>query len=97
MGSVFVLAIVNRPKLKKTVQYDLGDLDPSTRRLAGRLIGNQAGEGGTPAWNFLHPISAPVREAKLKLQDPVSGATYTALSDSNGQFSFAGIPERTAA
>jgi hypothetical protein len=79
-------------KAKKKVSYEWGDLAPATRQVAGRLIDSQPDQGGTPIWNQLHRVDTPVSEAKLKLQDPLSGAVYSTLSDSDGHFSFGSIP-----
>lgn len=79
-------------KAKKKVSYDWGDLAPATRQVAGRLIDSQPGHGGTPIWNQLHRVDTPISEARLRLQDPLTGAVYSTLSDSDGHFSFGSIP-----
>lgn len=80
-------------KSKRKLTYDWGDDAPATRRIAGRLIASQPGEGGTPLWNLVHRIEVPIRGAALKLQSPTTGATYDMDSDSDGRFAFDGITE----
>jgi hypothetical protein len=89
----FHIAAHKSTKAKKTVKYDWGDFAPATRQIAGRLIDNQPGQDGTPIWNLLHPIDVPISNAALKLQDPLSGAVYSTVSDFDGHFSFGGIPK----
>ena len=72
--------------------YDWGDMAPATHQMAGRLIDNQPGQGGSPIWNLLHRVDVPIRDARQKLQDPLTSVIYTTVSDSDGQFSFSGIP-----
>jgi hypothetical protein len=79
-------------RAKRKVNYEWGDLAPATRQIAGRLIDSQPGQGGAPLWNLLHRVEAPIGEARLKLQDPLSGAVYSTISDSDGHFSFSSIP-----
>jgi len=79
-------------KGKKKVSYDWGDLAPATRQVAGRLIDSQPGQGEIPIWNQLHRVDTPISEARLRLQDPLTGAVYSTLSDSDGHFSFGSIP-----
>jgi hypothetical protein len=79
-------------KAKTKVSYEWGDLAPATRHVAGRLIDSQPGQGGTPIWNQLHPVEFPISEARLKLQDPLTGAAYSTLSDDDGHFSFGSKP-----
>jgi hypothetical protein len=79
-------------KAKKQLTYEWGDLAPATRQIAGRLIDNQPGQGGTPIWNLLHRVDVPIGDAKLNLQNPLTSAAYTTVSNSDGEFSFRGIP-----
>jgi hypothetical protein len=82
-------------KAKRNLAYDWGDLAPTTRRIAGRLIDSQPGIGGTPIQNLLHRIDVPIAEAKLKLQNARTEAMYQATSDAKGAFAFDGIPNGT--
>jgi hypothetical protein len=77
-------------KAKKQLTYEWGDLAPAVRRIAGRLVDNQPGQEGTPIWNLIHRVDVPIAEAKLKLEDPRTGAVYTTTSDVDGHFAFAG-------
>jgi hypothetical protein len=61
--------------------------------LAGRLTYSQPGQGGTPLWNLLHRVDTPIGSAKLKLQNPLTGAAYESSSDIDGHFSFNLIPD----
>lgn len=88
--------IANRAsrKAKRKVEYQWGDLVPATRQIAGTLIDFvPADQGGTPLWNLLHSAKVPIGEAKLKVQDPLTGAVYSTVSDVDGRFSFARIPD----
>jgi len=81
-------------KAKRKVEYEWGDLVPATRQIAGTLIDSvPAGQGGTPTWNLLHSVNVPIGEAKLKLQDPLTSAVYSTVSDADGHFSFDRIPD----
>ena len=82
-------------KAKYKLAYDWGDLAPGTRRIAGKLVDSQPGKGGTPIWNLLHRIDVPITSARLKLQNPTSGAVYQTTSDADGAFTFEGIPNGT--
>ena len=77
---------------KSRLSYTWGDDAPSTSKIAGRLIDSQPGRGGTPIWNLTHRVDVPIVGAGLKLQDPLSRASYVAQSDQNGHFSFEGLP-----
>lgn len=89
--------VSDRPtsKAKRKVNYEWGDDAPATRRLAGSLIDSQPNKTGAPLWNLLHPVDVPIVGANLKLQDPATGATYTTLSDSLGDFAFDTVPGGT--
>lgn len=82
-------------KAKKKVNYEWGDEAPATRQIAGRLIDSQPGQGGTPLWNLLHRVEVPISEARMKLQNPLTGAVHNTVSDANGHFSFDGVPSGT--
>jgi len=88
--------IANRTsrKAKRKVEYEWGDFVPATRQMAGRLIDIvPASPGGTPIWNLLHSVNVPIDGAKLRVQDPFSGAIYSTVSDVDGHFSFSQIPD----
>ena len=78
-------------KAKRQLTYTWGDDAPASQRIAGKLIDSQSGKGGTPLWNIVHPLKVPIVGATLKLQDPMSGAVYTTISDNNGEFAYNGI------
>jgi hypothetical protein len=82
-------------KARRTVKYEWGDLAPSTRQIAGRLIDPQPGEGVTFLQNIRNGVVAPISETKLKLQNALTGDVYDALSNDDGGFSFAQIPNGT--
>jgi len=82
-------------KAKKSVTYDWGNLAPTTRQVVGKLIDSQPGQGGTPLWNLLHRVEVPIAQARLRLQNPLTGAISKTLSDDEGHFSFDGIPNGT--
>jgi Carboxypeptidase regulatory-like domain len=80
-------------KAKRKIEYEWGDEVPATRRMAGILIDSRPADSyGSRLENFLHTVDVPIGGAKLKLQNPLTGAVYTAVSDSDGNFSFNGIP-----
>lgn len=66
--------VAERPsrRAKQRMIYDWGDLAPSTSRIQGALIDSQPGTGDTPLWNLVHRVNVPVREARLKLQNPIT-------------------------
>jgi hypothetical protein len=89
--------INSRPskKAKRLVTYQWGDLAPTTRQVAGRLIDPAPGEGAAFLQNILKHVVDPIPEAKLELRNPLTGAIYTTLSDTDGRFSFGEIPSGT--
>ncbi|HSZ62849.1 MAG TPA: carboxypeptidase-like regulatory domain-containing protein [Terriglobales bacterium] len=89
--------VSDRPtsRAKRRLRYEWGDEAPATRRLAGSLIDSQPNKTGTPLWNLLHPVDVPIVGANLKLQNPTTGAIYTTLSDSQGDFAFDTVPAAT--
>jgi len=89
--------ISSRPsrKAKKLAKYEWGDLAPSTRQIAGRMIDPSPGEGATFLRNIINHVVDPIGKARLKLQDPLTGMSYAALSDLDGKFSFGPIPNGT--
>ena len=69
---------------------------PGSVQPAGRLIDGSPGE----TWllvlqNIRNHIVEPIREAKLKVQNAISGATYDTVSDYDGNFSFGPLPNGT--
>jgi hypothetical protein len=82
-------------KAKRNLTYDWGDLAPGTRRIAGKLLDSQPAKGGTPLWNLLHRVDAPIVAAKLTLQNATTRAVYHTTSDAHGAFAFDGIPSGT--
>jgi hypothetical protein len=80
---------------KKHVAYAWGDLAPGFRRAAGRLIDSEPGRGENPIWNLIHRVEVPIREAHLRLQDPINSTAFEATSAKDGSFSFDGIPNGT--
>lgn len=83
-------------KARRMVRYEWDDYSaPVIRRVAGKLIDSQPGQGGNPIWNLTHRVDAPVSEAVLKLQNPLTGTMYSTTADGNGDFSFDPIPNGT--
>jgi hypothetical protein len=80
---------------KRKLTFEWGNDAETTRRIAGKLIDPQPGKGGTPLWNLLHRVDVPIRGAALKLQNPLTGATYNMDSDSDGSFAFDAIANGT--
>lgn len=89
--------VKDRPsrKAKRNLAYDWGDMAPGTRHIAGKLLDSQPGKGGTPIWNLIHRVDVPISGAMLALQNATTGAAYHTTSDTNGVFSFDGIPNGT--
>lgn len=79
-------------RAKQRMTYEWGDLAPATSRIAGTLVDSQPGTGDTPLWNLVHRVNVPVREARLKLQNPLTGAIFNTVSDQNGAFAIEGVP-----
>ncbi len=82
-------------KAKQVVAYGWGEDAPSTRQIAGKLIDPAPGEGAVFLQNIIHHVIAPIRDAKLKLHDPLTGAVYTTVSNGDGNFSFGEIANGT--
>jgi hypothetical protein len=82
-------------RAKGMVKYEWGDLAPSTRQVVGRLIDPRPGEGMTMLQNLRNNVVDPIRNARLKLQDPSTSGVYTALSDSDGNFKFGDVSDGT--
>lgn len=82
-------------KAKRVLAYEWGDLAPSTRRVAGRLIDSQPRTDGTPLWNITHRVEVPISGAELRLQHPIVVEAFSATSDERGVFAFGSIPNGT--
>jgi len=82
-------------KAKKLVTYQWGDLAVTTRQATGRLIDPAPGEGATFLQNIIHHVVEPIGGAELKLENPLTDATYTTMSDSDGAFSFGDVQSGT--
>jgi hypothetical protein len=73
-------------KAKRRMTYEWGNYPQATRRVVGKLIDSQPGTGESPLLNLVHRVNVPIRDAKLKLRDPLTGSVYSAVSDENGAF-----------
>lgn len=82
-------------KAKREITYQWGDLAPSTRQIAGKLLDSHPGKGGTPIWNLIHPVDVPITGARLRLQNPLTDAVYRTSSDEDGNFTFVSTPPGT--
>jgi len=82
-------------KAKRRLAYEWGDLAPATRRIAGKLIDSEPGTDGTPIWNMVRRQNVPIVGARLKLQNPRTGAVFETLTDHEGFFALDGIPKGT--
>jgi hypothetical protein len=82
-------------KSQRALSYNWGDVAPAVNQIAGRLIDSQPNQAGTPLWNQLHRVEVPIRKAELKLHDPFTGGVNSTVSDTNGHFSFHGVPDGT--
>lgn len=80
-------------KARKEIGFEWGDSPATAHEAAGRLVYTQAGKGGDPLWNRLHPTQTPIRNARLSLRGPQSREVRTTISDDDGQFTFGEIPE----
>jgi hypothetical protein len=81
-------------KAKKVVKYVWGMSAPASRQIAGMLIDAQPSPGDTPLSRFLR-VDVPVSGANLKLQNALTGAVSTTVTDGNGAFSFGFLPNGT--
>jgi hypothetical protein len=79
-------------KARRMVRYEWGGSSPATQRIAGKLIDSHLVQGGNPSSNLTHRNEAPIGDAKMRLQNPVTGAVYGTLSDQEGRFSFDPMP-----
>jgi hypothetical protein len=80
------------PSAKRRMTYQWGEFASATQRLAGKLVDSQPGTGPNPIWNLVHRVDVPIREARLRLQNPVTSETYNAVSDQDGNFAIDGAP-----
>ena len=80
---------------KGRLNFNWGDDAPGVRRMMGHLVYSAPGKGGTPIWNLVHRVNAPIAGVNLKLLNALTGLSYTARSDENGRFDFGDIPEGT--
>ena len=89
--------IENHPsrKAKKRLTLDWGNYAPATRKVAGKLIDSQPGDGGTPLWNMSHRVDVPILGAAMKLKNALTGVVYSATSDDTGAFSFPDMSKGT--
>jgi hypothetical protein len=92
-GGCFHVGVHSSWKAKRKVSYEWGELATATRRIAGKLIDSQPGYGESPIMNLIHRIDVPIVGAKMRLQDPLTGKTYGAVSDDSGDFSFDSAPQ----
>ncbi len=77
---------------KNNRRYDWGDEAVSVAQTAGRLVDSQPGQGPNPLQNLLHRVKVAIPDAKMELREPISGATYTTVSDAEGHFGFEHVP-----
>jgi hypothetical protein len=91
----FHVATSSSHSAKKRIAYEWGDLAPGVRQMAGRLVDSQPGHGSSPIMNLVHRVDVPIANAKLKLENPVTAAVYTAESNADGRFGFGDIPPGT--
>lgn len=91
----FHVAARSSRSAKKRIAYEWGDLAPGVRRIAGRLVDSQPGHGESAIMNMVHRVNVPIAHAKMKLQNPVTAAVYTAESDVDGHFTFGDLPPGT--
>jgi hypothetical protein len=82
-------------KAKRKLTYEWGDLAPSMRQIAGRVIESQAGTGGNLLWNLSHRVDVPINGVILQLNNAITGASFTTKSDDHGHFSFDPLPNGT--
>jgi hypothetical protein len=80
-------------RAKRKLSFDWGDMAPATRRIAGLLIDSQPGHGEGRLMNLLHRINVPISGARMRLEDPLTGKIYSAVSDKNGHFAFGSVPQ----
>jgi hypothetical protein len=80
---------------KRELKFDWGDLAPSTRQVAGKLVYCEPTQGKNSMLAAVRCNQLPVAGANFKLRHPTTGAIYTAYSDANGTFTFIGVPSGT--
>jgi hypothetical protein len=85
--------VISHPswKAKGIIKYEWGDLAPAARSAQGKFINSEQGRNGTPLEKLIHRVEVPIEGARLKLQNPLTGATYSAVSQLDGRFSFADV------
>lgn len=91
----FQVATKPSRKAKRKLRFEWGNLAPTTRRAAGKIVQWRPGTGGTLLQNQLHPIEVAIPGVALTLQTAVRGPVYRTVSDATGKFSFADVPAGT--
>jgi hypothetical protein len=80
-------------KAEQTLNFEWGDEAPSISIIAGRLIDSrQVGTKRGPLGNLTHHVESPISGAILRLQQPLTHASYSTNSYQNGSFGFVDIP-----
>ena len=93
----FHVASTPSRKAKRAVSYEWGELAQATRRLAGKVLDCQPGEGPNRLLNLARCAPVPVVGAAIKLQDPSTFVTQNRISDDSGTFDFGAVPNGTYA
>jgi hypothetical protein len=97
-GECFHVNSHSSKSARRMVKYEWGDVFmPGVARIAGTLIESQPTQTGSRLWDLTHRVEAPISEASLKLQNPLTGKAYSTASDDHGDFSFGLVPNGTYA
>jgi hypothetical protein len=90
----FRVAAHRDSKAEKEMSYTWGDDAPETGAVRGRLTNGE----NDPKWSFVErlqhrPNTVAISGATLSLRGPATKDPYTTVTDGEGNFSFAGVPD----
>jgi hypothetical protein len=77
------------------LKYEWGESPTGVRQINGVLTDLRPGTGGTPVQNLIHLVRVPITGIGLRLQNPLTGESYSTKSDDNGAFTFGSAPPGT--
>jgi hypothetical protein len=85
-----------RPKHPQVrLAYEWGEMAIGVRQIKGVLTGLQPGTGANRIQNSLHGVRVPLPGIGLRLQNPLTGETYSVTSNDMGAFAFESAPAGT--
>jgi hypothetical protein len=89
------IQVVAVPDAKTKTKFDFQWSDDSyqTRTVAGTLRGSVPGTTGNKLMDIVHPVETTFPSVEVTLKDAFSNKEYRTVTDSNGAFLIADVPE----